>query len=121
MTYNHFKSVNSYEKRIELLAKKTEKYPTLIPVIFQPIKKENLSICLQTKFLVNPQINVGQFLKMVRPHFKLSKLMEGEKAIFIFINSKIPNNTSLMSTVAEQNTDTDGFLYIFWDFESVFG
>ena len=41
--------------------------------------------------------------------------------VFIFINNILPPTASLMSTIYEEQKDSDGFLYITYSGENTFG
>lgn len=69
------------------------------------------------KYLVPSDLTVGQFVYVIRKRVKLS----AEKAIFIFVNNKLPPTASLMSTIYEENKDEDGFLYVLYSGENTFG
>jgi GABA(A) receptor-associated protein len=69
------------------------------------------------KYLVPSDLTVGQFVYVIRKRIKLSP----EKAIFIFIDNRLPASASLMSTIYEELRDQDGFLYIKYSGENTFG
>ena len=52
---------------------------------------------------------------------KLPAAIEAEKALFLFVNKQIVCNTSTLSEVYSNNKDSDGFLYIEYMEENVFG
>ena len=69
------------------------------------------------KYLVPTDLTVGQFVHVIRKRIKLAP----EKAIFIFVNNVLPPTAGLMSQIYEEQKDEDGFLYITYNGESVFG
>ena len=69
------------------------------------------------KYLVPADLTCGQFVYVIRKRLKLPP----EQAIFLFINGVIPPTGSLLSTIFEESKDEDGFLYITYAGENVFG
>ena len=47
--------------------------------------------------------------------------LPAEKAVFMMINGIIPSNTDIMYELYEKHKDSDGFLYITYTSENVFG
>ena len=93
------------------------KYPDRIPVIVEKSPKSDVPDLDKKKYLVPSDLTVGQFVYVIRKRVKLS----AEKAIFIFVNNKLPPTASLMSTIYEENKDEDGFLYVLYSGENTFG
>lgn len=60
---------------------------------------------------------MGQFVYIIRKRLALP----AECALFVFVNNAIPTSSALMSEVAAQWRDADGFLYITYTGESTFG
>lgn len=69
------------------------------------------------KYLVPADLTCGQFLYVIRKRLKLPS----EKALFLFVNGTIPATASMMNTIYEQHHDKDGFLYMSYSEENVFG
>lgn len=114
---NSFKKKHSLENRKIESSKIKSKYPERIPVIVE--KKENSSIfdIDKNKFLVPNDLTIGQFVYVIRKRIKLPP----ETGIFIFVKNQIPQQSILMSTLYEESKDIDGFLYITYTGENVFG
>ena len=93
------------------------KYPDRIPVIVEKSPKSDVPDLDKKKYLVPSDLTFGQFVYVIRKRVKLS----AEKAIFIFVNNKLPPTASLMSTIYEENKDEDGFLYVLYSGENTFG
>ena len=93
------------------------KYPDRIPVIVEKSPISDVPDLDKKKYLVPSDLTVGQFVYVIRKRVKLS----AEKAIFIFVNNKLPPTASLMSTIYEENKDEDGFLYVLYSGENTFG
>jgi GABA(A) receptor-associated protein len=69
------------------------------------------------KYLVPADLTCGQFLYVIRKRLKLAP----EKAIFLFVDGKIPPTTAMLNSIYEQHQDKDGFLYMSYSDENVFG
>lgn len=88
-----------------------------IPVIVEKAAGSDIPDIDKKKYLVPTDLTVGQFVHVIRKRIKLTP----EKAIFIFVNNVLPPTAALMSTIYEEQKDEDGFLYITYNGESVFG
>lgn len=69
------------------------------------------------KYLVPADLNVGQFVYVIRKRIKL----EAEKAIFIFVDNVLPPTAAIMSCIYDEHKDEDGFLYVTYSGENTFG
>ncbi|XP_074307506.1 autophagy-related protein 8C-like [Silene latifolia] len=112
-----FKLEHPLEKRQAEAARLKEKYPDRIPVIVEKAEKSDIPDINKIKYLVPADLTVGQFVYVVRKRVKLS----AEKAIFVFVKNILPPTAALMSAVHEENKDEDGFLYMTYSGENVFG
>ena len=94
-----------------------QKYPTYIPIIVRP-RDKNIRI-LKYKYLVSSDINVGQFLNIIRN--KITDVKSGE-SIFIFINNIVPVQTMSLSCIYNLHKDNDtGMLFVTICRENTFG
>ena len=115
-----FKAQHSYDDRVEEARRIIMKYPDRLPVIVEKHTSGNtdsLPNLQKTKFLVPDHITYGQFLYIIRTRIHL----QPEKALFLFVNNKLPSASSGMRSIYEQNKDEDNFLYCFYSSESTFG
>ena len=69
------------------------------------------------KYLVPADLTAGQFVYVIRKRLKLAP----EQAIYLFINGTIPPTAALMNTIYQEHKDTDGFMYMTYSGENVFG
>ena len=60
---------------------------------------------------------MGQFLFIIRKRLKLAS----EKGIFLFVNNMIAPSTHTMIELYNEYKDDDGFLYMNYTEENVFG
>ena len=115
-----FKAQHSYDDRVEEARRIIMKYPDRLPVIVEKHTSGNtdsLPNLQKTKFLVPDHITYGQFVYIIRTRIHL----QPEKALFLFVNNKLPSASSGMRSIYEQNKDEDNFLYCFYSSESTFG
>jgi GABA(A) receptor-associated protein len=96
------------------------KHEDRIPIICEKNytrMSNNLPEIDKRKYLVPKDLTIGQFIYVIRKRLKLSP----EKAIFLFINNIIPQTNERMINIYNKYQDSDGFLYITYSAESVFG
>lgn len=114
-----FKQEFSFEKRLEEATRVLEKYPDKVPIICEKYKNAS-NDCPdidKKKYLVTRDLTMGQFLYIVRKRLK----MPPEKAIFLFVGNSISPSSSSINDVYNSKVDKDGFLYITYSPENVFG
>ena len=113
-----FKQEHTLEQRQQESARIREKYPERVPVICEKADRSQSVIDIdKKKYLVPSDLTVGQFMFVIRKRLKLPP----EQAIFLFVNGTIPPTGALMSQVYEDYRDQDGFLYINYAGENIFG
>ena len=112
-----FKEEHSAEKRKQESQRIREKYPDRIPVICEKADHSDIPAIDKKKYLVPSDLTVGQFVYVIRKRISLAP----EKAIFVFINNQVPPSGTLLSLLYENNKDEDGFLYLVYSGENVFG
>ena len=89
-----------------------------IPVIVERARDSTLPEVEKEKYLVPADVTVGRFLNEIRKQIQL----DPEQALFIFVNkTTCPPVGSLMSNVYDRYADDDGFLYITYSEETIFG
>ena len=113
----NFKKKYSLEKRKEESKKILNKYPEKIPIIVEKDKKSKIKDIDKNKYLVPEDLTMAQFLYVVRKRITLSP----EEALYCFIDNSLPTTSSTMSTIYHEHKDEDGFLYITYCSENVFG
>lgn len=115
-----FKSKNSFKSRSDESKRIMEKYPDRFPIICEKANNKNnkdIPLIDKNKYLIPQDLTIGQFVYVIRNRIKLP----AEKAIFLFVGGIIPSNSEIISNVYNQYKDNDGFLYITYSGESVFG
>jgi len=115
-----FKSSYSFESRFEESKRIMDKHPYRIPIICEKIenkKNQEFPTIDKIKYLVPLDLTLSQFIYVIRKRMKLS----AEKAIFLFVENTIPSSSVFISNIYSQHKDPDGFLYISYSGENVFG
>jgi GABA(A) receptor-associated protein len=94
------------------------KYPDRIPIIVEKDPKDkNVPSIDKRKYLVPGDLTIGQFQYVIRKRIKLNQ----EKALFMFINGKLPASSQLVSAVYDENKNDEGFLIVTYSGENTFG
>ena len=114
-----FKQQFTFSRRLDEANRVLEKYPDRIPIIVERDnqRSNNLPVIDKKKFLVPNDLTIGQFVYVIRKRIKLSP----EKAIFLMIDNKLPQTSTLMSKIYQEEKHDDNFLYITYSSENVFG
>ena len=139
-----YKNEHSLEQRRFESERIRRRYPDRIPVIVQPFlsSSSSSSSVLSTslfrsftsssscsegtlarleneKFLVPSELSFGQFAYNIRRRLRL----RSEHALFFYIGlyGKQPILSSTMEVLYNENKDSDGFLYVCYADEKVFG
>jgi len=95
------------------------KYPNTISIIISKMKEyDDVPYIDKNKFIVPTYFNVSQFLYIIRKRIKLLPY----KGLFIYINGNtLPNTHDLIGSLYYDYKNEDGFLYIKYCGENVFG
>jgi GABA(A) receptor-associated protein len=119
-----FKKDFDFEKRAQESKKVRNKFANndsnevgRIPVIVEKVGKSDLPDINRKKFLVPSDLTMGQFIFIIRKKIQLP----AEKAIYLFVNGKIPPSSALIAKIDDENKDDDGFLYVSYSGEKTFG
>lgn len=115
---NLFKCKHDFETRKAESDKIIKKYPDRIPIIVYKNKSSTLKNIEKSKFLVPGDLTIAQFTVVVRKRIALSE----KETIFLFINdNSLAAGASSIASIYEKDKDEDGFLYITYCNENVFG
>jgi len=115
-----FRSEHSLTERTEESARIVAKYSDRVPVIVEPDLKKGTTIPYidKKKYLVPNDLSLGQFIFVIRKRLKLP----ANEAIYIFTSTGIiPTTSQQMIDIYRQHKDQDGFLYLTYSGENVFG
>ena len=113
-----FKTLKTKEERIEEFKNLSKICEGKIPIICERALKSKIQNLEKSKYLVNGNLTVAQFGMLIRNKLKLEK----ESAIFLFVKGKkaLAGNDT-MDVVYQKYKDDDGFLYIAYSEELVWG
>ena len=117
------KQKSKWRENFDLKKRKSEslriknKYPTRIPIICEKNIQSDVPDLDKNKYLVPPDLTVGQFLYVIRKRIKLTP----EKGLFLFIDNTIPPSSEIISKIYKDYQNEDGFLYIVYSGENTFG
>jgi GABA(A) receptor-associated protein len=112
-----YKSQNSIEKRKRESQHIRTKYPDRVPVICEKAPKSKMPNINKNKFLVPADLSLGQFVFVIRKRMNVRP----EQNIFIFAENVLPPASLHMEALYTEYKDEDGFLYLKYDSENVFG
>lgn len=107
-----------FEKRKDEALKMTSKHPNSICVIIEKHKNDKyIKDIDKHKYLVPKELTVGQLIYVIRKRINLKP----EECIFFNINNTLPSTSSTIKELYNKYCDPDGFLYIKYTSENVFG
>jgi GABA(A) receptor-associated protein len=112
-----FKKQHTLNERILESLRLRNKYPNKVPIIISKDPKSTIQDIDRTKYLVSDDLTVGSFICIIRKRIKL----ESDQAIFLYINNKLPPVSYMLLEIYNTYKDQDGFLYITYSGENVFG
>ncbi|KAM3676640.1 LOW QUALITY PROTEIN: microtubule-associated protein 1 light chain 3 gamma [Ammospiza maritima maritima] len=114
-----FKLRKSLATRREEVAGIRAKFPTKIPVIVERYHKEKyLPVLDKTKFLVPEELTMAQFITIIRSRMALT----ATQAFYLLVNNKSLASMSLtMAEVYRDYKDEDGFVYMTYASQEMFG
>ena len=111
-----YKIEKSYGDRKKEALNMTNKYTDRVPIIVEP-KNNRIAQIDKRKYMVPKDLLFGQLIYVIRTRMRLSK----DAALFVFAGSQIILASSIVGDVYEKFKDEDGFLYVVYDFENIFG
>ena len=93
------------------------KYPKRIPIIVEKKKDSELPDIDKSKFLVQKDMIINQFIYIIRKKINLKP----NEAIFVTINNQMCISNQSLSEIYDKHKNDDGFLYITYSSENTFG
>jgi len=93
------------------------KYPNRIPIIVEKKKDSELPDIDKSKFLVQKDMIINQFIYIIRKKINLKP----NEAIFVTINNQMCISNQSLSEIYDKHKNDDGFLYITYSSENTFG
>lgn len=113
----------SFQSKYDLETRKKEseriksKYPNKLPVIIEKHKSCSIDAIEKSKFLVPEELTIAQLLVIIRKRLSL----DPTQAIYLFTDNILPPTTQTISSLYSECKNEDGFLYLKYCNENVFG
>ncbi|CAL8302081.1 unnamed protein product [Arctogadus glacialis] len=119
MEMTPFKQRKCLETRKDEVCSIRSKFPNKLPVIVERyVREKTLPLLNKTKFLVPLELTLGQFLCLLR--YKID--LEASQALFLLVAERCMSCMSAsMGEVYSQHSDLDGFLYLTYASQEMFG
>lgn len=117
--YVSFKQKKPLATRKEEVASIRTKFPNKIPVIVERYHKEtSLPALDKTKFLVPQEITMSQLITIIRNRLQLNS----QQALYLLVsNRNLASLSRPLTQVYRDYRDEDGFLYVTYASQEVFG
>ncbi|KAL2913193.1 hypothetical protein HK105_207312 [Polyrhizophydium stewartii] len=116
-----FKQTHSLERRAAEAQRILTSFPDPLPSIVEKStawSSKQLPTMEKKKFLCPGDITVGQFQSVIRKRIEL----DSAKGLFLTVANKfMPPSSALLSQVYQEHKDEDGFLYVLYATEGLFG
>jgi len=114
-----FKQEFSFEQRREEAYRVINKFPDRVPIICEKSRTASINCpnIDKKKYLVLKNLTMADFQYYIRKRLRLAP----EKAIFLIVNNSFAPSFSFINEIYSFHRDLDGFLYITYDIENVFG
>lgn len=98
-----------------IIAKNGDKFPVIIE------KLKNVSNILpdleKNKFLMQNDMFINQVIYILNKKLELNS----SESIYLFANDTLLNTSESLASIYQKHKDPDGFLYLFYTAENVFG
>lgn len=114
-----FKQRKTFASRRDEVAGIRAKFPSKIPVIVERYHKEkNLPMLDKTKFLVPQELTMSQFVTIIRNRMSLAPT----QSFYLIVNNKsLASMSTTLQEVYKDEKDEDGFLYMTYASQEMFG
>lgn len=114
-----FKRRRSFNSRRRDVDQITKKHPHKVPIVIERAKSEkNLALLDKSKFLVPEELTMGQLNTIIRRRLDLQE----SQAFYLIVNRRTMASQSLtLAEVCRTDKDSDGFLYITYASQEMFG
>ncbi len=113
-----YKATKPLSDRKEEYEKVIEKNPGKVGIIIEKEPKSKIPDIEKTKFLIKEDMNLTQFQNIIRNRLK----MDEKEALFFLANGKTTlTGNDTMREIYNKYKDEDGFLYIAYASQEVWG
>lgn len=114
---SEFRSKNDLQTRKQLYQKISEAYPDRYPIIMDR-RNTHDPLMNKQKFLVPGDATMAFIIREARSHFMS---YSSTHSIIFFVGNTMVKVSDLVSMVYDKYHDEDGFLYLTYTSESIFG
>ena len=113
-----FKEENNFEKRKAENEAIMKKYPKKIAIICEKAPNSHLKTIDKTKYIVDNTLTLPQFYSSIKKKLEIDE----KEGIFLLLNGKNTlTQNETMGEIHKKYKDKDGFLYISYASEEVWG
>ena len=113
-----YKQIKTEDQRKLISNNLLEKNPDKVPVILEKDPTSKIQGFSKTKFLSERNYTVSEFTQKIRSEMKLPE----EEALFLSVKGKYSiSGQKLMENIYNTYKDVDGFLYIMYTSELIYG
>ena len=113
-----FKEQRTFEQRKKENEKVSKDHPTKITIICEKAPNAKLIDIPKTKYLVDKTLTLPQFYATIKKQLKVDE----KEAIFLLVNGKFTlSQNESMGDIYKKFKDKDGFLYIAYTSEEIWG
>ena len=117
MNFN-YKKIKTKEERINDFNRIINNNPGKIPIICEKAPNSKLKSIEKTRYLVSGDLTASQFMSLIRKKTDLQK----EHALFLLVKGKKAiAGLETMNAIYKKYKDEDGFLYINYTSEMIWG
>lgn len=117
--FKHFITQNTHEQRQKIAAKALSLYPDRALVVLTRGSLSNTPRITKSKFLVPREATMAKFISEARK--QMPGLNHSTGLFFYVKGNKLVQISELIGNIYDRDKHTDGFLYITYTGENVFG
>ena len=115
---SEFKKRRNFEERAKDSQNVKEGHPNKVPLIVERATSEKiLPILEKQKFLVPDHVTVMELIRVLRRRLQLAP----GQAFFLLTERGLPPGSQTLAELWDADHDDDGFLYVFYAAQEVFG